>query len=252
MHYKKILLSLTVLLASLALAPIAASAEVRPSPATNDTTTTTTETDKTAAAAQRLTIIKSRGAAEIARRLLTLKNLDARINTTVKLSAGDKAALVAEVENTVSGLNTLKAQLDADTTLDAAHTDAQSILNEYRVYALVMPKIHLLITADGQQIIEAKLTTLAGKLQTRLNTAKTSGKDVTSLQAKLDDMTKQTAAAQSISSAVQAAVLPLQPGDFNADHGILAGYQAQLAKAHVDIEAAYNDAQAVYVGLKNL
>ena len=213
---------------------------------------TGTNTDTAAKQAARLSLIKSRGDGEITRRLSTLSNLGGRINATTKLSASDKATLVAEVDSTTNGLNTLKTQLDADTTLDAAHTDAQSILNEYRVYALVRPKIHLIITADGQQVVEGKLTTLAGKLQTRLSTAKTTGKDVTSLQIKLDDMTKQTAAAQSISSAVQAAVLPLQPSDFNADHGILAGYQAQLSKAHVAIEAAYNDAQAVITGLKNL
>lgn len=211
------------------------------------TTTTTTTSDTT-----RIQTIITRGDQEISRRLTSLNGLSAKISGASKLTAADKATLSAEVSTEVSGLTTLKAKLDAETTLAGAKADAQSIVSDYRVYALIVPKIELVRAADDQQVTESKLTALATKLQTRLTTAKNNGKDVTALQAKLTDMTSQIANAQSISSGIEAKVINLQPSDYNSDHSVLSGDAAQLKTAHADNQAAYSDAKAIVAGVKSL
>jgi hypothetical protein len=118
---------------------------------------------------------------------------------------------------------------------------------------LIVPKVALVKTADSQQVVEAKLTTLAQKLQARISTAKTNGKDVTTLQSELSDMTTRINSAQVISSAIQQKVLTLlQPSDYNSDHTILSGDSAQLKTAHSDNEAAYTDAKNIVSALKSL
>ena len=200
----------------------------------------------------RLQKIISRGDQEIARRLTSLAKLTDKINGATKLTDADKATLTAEVNATISGLNTLKAKLDAETTVSAARADVQSIYSEYRVYALVAPKVALVKVADDQQVAEQKLQTLIQKFQTRLNAAKAKGKNVDALETVLNDMTQKVNASASVSSAVQAKVIGLQPTDYNNDHTILSGTSAQLKTAHANNVAAYNDAKQIVAGLKNL
>jgi len=209
-------------------------------------------TSLTAAQQQRLQTIISKGDQEVTRRLTTLNTLMSKINAATRLTASDKAALSNEVTTTMNGLTSLKTTLDAETTLTAARTDVQSIYTEYRVYALVAPKIGLIKVADDQQVVESKLTALAQKLQTRITALQQAGKDVSSLQASLSDMTNKTTAAQAISSQIQSKVINLQPTDYNSDHALLSGDRDQLKTAHDDNQAAYNDAKTIVASLKTM
>lgn len=201
---------------------------------------------------QRLNLIKTRAATEIDRRVNRLHQLGNVISGATRLSDADKTTLSTEVNNEVSGLTSLKVQIQGDTDLDSARIDAQSIFNEYRVYALIVPKVWAVRVADDQQAVESKLNILSGKLQTRINRAHDSGKDVTTLQNQLNDMIAQTQAAQKISAAVEQKVLPLQPTDYNNDHTILSDYRDQLKTAHADNKAALADAKVIVQGVKGL
>ncbi len=211
-----------------------------------------TGTSLTATQQQRLQTIISKGDQEITRRLTTLNTLMGKINAATRLTASDKAALSNEVNTTISGLTSLKTTLDAETTLTAARTDVQSIYTEYRVYALVAPKIGLIKVADDQQVVESKLAALAQKLQARITVLQQAGKDVSSLQASLNDMTGKTTAAQAISSQIQSKVINLQPTDYNSDHALLSGDRDQLKTAHDDNQAAYSDAKTIVASLKTM
>jgi hypothetical protein len=206
----------------------------------------------TAADQAKLQLIINRGNSEIGRRLATLQTLSSKISSATKLTANDKVTLNDEVSNEVSGLTSLKTKLDADTTVIDARTDAQSIITDYRVYALVAPKVNLVKTADDQQVAESKLSALVPKLQTRINSAQSAGKNVTALQSGLADMTKQITAAQAISAKIEASVIDLQPTDYNSNHKVLSGDRDQLKTAQTDIQAAVSDATTIVSGLKNL
>ncbi len=203
-------------------------------------------------ATNRLANIKSKGDSEISRRLTTLNTLSSKISSYTKTSASDKQALTAEVTAEINGLTALKTKLDAETTVAAAASDVSSMVTEYRVYALLVPKVALIKTADDQQAVEAKLQAMASKLQTRITAAKTAGTDVTAMQASLDDLNAKVTAAVAISSSVEQKVLALQPNDYNSDHTVLGGYRDQLKTAHSDNLAAYADAKSIVTALKNL
>jgi len=201
---------------------------------------------------QHLADIQQKGDAEINRRLGQLNKLDGIIAAATHLTPSDQAYLTAEVNAEVSGLTALETKLNAETTLSAAIADAQNIFTEYRVYALVTPKVWLVKTADDQQSVEAKLSTLSGKLQSRITADQNAGKNVTSLQGTLNSMNTQISDAQSISSSVEATVLPLQPADYDTDHSILSGYRSKLQTAQSDDQTADSDATTIVTGLKSL
>ena len=200
---------------------------------------------------QKLSLLKSRASTEIDRRLTRLSALSSTISGAARLTSGDKSSLQAEVTSEVNGLTSLKSQIAGDTDLQTARINAQSVLTDYRVYALVVPKVWLVRVADDQQAVENKLNTLSGKLQTRINEAQNNGKTVTALQNSLNDMQTNTQAAQKISAPVEQALLPMQPTDYNNDHTLLTGYRTKLTTAHNDNKAAYSDAKTIVQGLKN-
>lgn len=237
-------LALGTLIATLGLAvvPAGAIASAKTGAAGNNSTA-----DKT-----KIQLIINRGNNEIARRLASLNTLSGKINGAAKLSADDKASLSGEVSGEISNLTNLKTKLDADTTLSDAKTDAQSIISDYRVYALVVPKVNLVKTADDQQVAEARLTALAAKLQTRITAAKSAGKNVTALQNGLTTMNGQISAAQAISSKIQSDVIGLQPSDYNSNHSVLSGDRNQLKTAQSDIQNAVGSASTIISSLKTL
>ena len=220
---------------------------------TNHTPTKTTAPAKTGETdQQRLANLKTKGDAEITRRLGALNKLSAVINSTSKLSATDKSNLTTQINNEIAGLNALKTKLDGETDLTVARADAKAIFDDYRVYALILPKAYLLKASDTILANDDKLTAFSDKLKARLDAAKAKGKDVSALQTKLTDMNTQIANAKAIASAVNAKVSPLMPSDYNSDHGILSGQKDQLKTAHADNQAAYADAKAIVSGLKGL
>jgi hypothetical protein len=201
---------------------------------------------KQAAANQaRLQLIIARGNTEIARRLATLGTLSSKIASATKLSSADAATLNATVTSDTASLTALKTQLDSDTTVTAAVTDAQSIITGYRVYALVVPQVELVKTADDQQVAETNLGTLSTKLASRITAEQQKGTNVTSLQAELADLNTQTANAKTISSTIETSVIALVPSDYNSNHTVLAGDHTQLVTAQGDIQKALSDAKSI-------
>jgi ATP-dependent protease HslVU (ClpYQ) ATPase subunit len=186
-------------------------------------------------------LIISRGNTEISRRLTVLNTLASKVSAATKLTASDKASLSGEVSSEVGGLTALKAKLDADTDLTTAKADANSIFTEYRVFALVVPQVGLVKTADDQQTAEAKLSDLATKLQGR----------ITGTNATLSDMQAKLAAATSISSSIESQVVILTPTDYNTDHTVLSGDVTQLKTAQSDNQAAAADARNLIASLKS-
>jgi hypothetical protein len=217
--------------------------------AVTSSTKTTAGSNTQATDAARVTIIITKGNQEITRRLTTLSAVATKITAATKLSTSDKASLNSEVSTTTNGLTTLKAQLDADTTLASARIDATSIYTEYRVYALLVPKIAFVKVADDQQVTESKLQAITPKLQTHITTAQQAGTDVTTMQAKLSDMTAHLTAAQTISSTIEANVIGLQPTDYDSNHAVLSGNKTQLTTAHSDLLTADADAKAIVSSL---
>jgi hypothetical protein len=196
--------------------------------------------------------IINRGNNEIGRRITSLQKLNGKISGAVKLTDSDKAGLTSEVNAEIAGLTSLKTKLDADTVVADAQTDAKSIITGYRVYAFIMPKVSFLRAADDQQVAEAKLAALLPNLQSRVDSAKAAGKNVTSLTSGLSDMSTQITSAQAISGGVESAVINLQPSDFNSDHTVLRSYRDKLKTAQTDIRAAVGDANSIVDALKNL
>jgi DNA repair exonuclease SbcCD ATPase subunit len=202
--------------------------------------------------ATRLTTLKTKGDAEITRRQGNLNTALNKIASLTSLSAGDKSALTTEVQNEISGLTTLKSKLDNETALDAARTDVQSIITDYRVYVLVLPVARLVEAIDQLTNVEAKLTTLQAKIQGAADKDQSAGKDVTSIQKNITDLQAQINTAQNATTGLTAKLLALKPADYNADHTVLMQYRTSVGSAETALKAARDDAKQAIDGLNAL
>jgi hypothetical protein len=219
---------------------------------TNATAATNSGSSSSTSKQQTIANILSKGSAEINRRETSLSNLNTRITGAKNLTSSDRSYLLDEVQTEESGLNNLKTTLAACTTVTCAATNAESIITEYRVYALVLPKVQLVRMADDQQVIETSLTTLTTKLQSRITNAQTAGDNVATLQTDLNTMIADINAAAAISKNIETTVLPLQPSDYDANHSVLAGDLTQLQTARTDLQNAAALAKTIITGLKSL
>ena len=139
--------------------------------------------------------LRAMGDCEINRRFTTLSQLGSRVSGSKVLTSSDAAALTAEIGSTTSGLTSLKATIDAETSISALQTEIKRIATDYRVYLLVGPQVNLVSAADGVTASQTRFSKVNTNLTSRIAAAKAAGKDVTAAQAALDKMNAAVTAA---------------------------------------------------------
>lgn len=215
------------------------------------TTATASPSPLSTSAANHLANLKSHGTSEIERRISNLTAAATKLSASTHLTPADKTALTNQINSEIASLGTLKSKLTADTNLTTARADVQSIVSDYRVYVLLLPKTRMVASADRFSEVEDQLTTLAAKLQSKINSAKASGQDVTAMQKSLADLNAKVADAKAKSASVVAPLLALQPTDYNSNHTVLVNYRNSLQAAHTDVMAARDDAKTIIQNLKS-
>lgn len=196
--------------------------------------------------------LRAFGDCEINRRFATLDQLASKISASKTLTSSHAATLNVEINSTRTGLTSLKATIDAETSIPALRADIVKIATEFRVYLLVVPQVNLVNAADA---VVASQTTF-GKVNTnliaRIAAAKAAGKDVTAAQADLDAMNASVTAAVGLATPLPAALLPLTAAQYNAGTAgpILTSARTALGQARDDLKSAVASAKACRDALK--
>ncbi|MCL4415638.1 MAG: hypothetical protein M1324_01560 [Patescibacteria group bacterium] len=194
--------------------------------------------------------LKQRADTEIERRLTSLQNLITKINNLKRISGDQKSSLTTQIQSQITELTNLRTKIDADSDLATLKTDVKSIVGSYRIYALFMPKVHILATADIILETSDKTSELTNKLQLRIDQAKTEGKDVIVIQASLADMQAKIADAKKQAQSAIDTVTPLTPDGFPGNKATLQNARKMLQTGREDLHVARTDAQKIINGLK--
>ncbi len=201
--------------------------------ALNSTSTKAVKLSKTVADA----IVKADK--DIVKRIDSLNNTLERVAGMKNISSAEKSSATSDIQSEINKLTTLKSKIDSDTDLATIKTDTASIIAGSRIYALVIPRINILASADKINVIATMLETISVKLQTRIDEAKASSTDVTALQKSLDTITTKTASAKQEALTAQATVSSLVPD--NGDKTILDSNNADLKSARANIKTGNQD-----------
>jgi len=163
-----------------------------------------------------------------------------------------EAALAADLDRTAARLRELAEAIKADTELAALRDHCRSIFEDNRVFALVLPRVRLVVGADTATDAGAKLGDIAARLADAIAKAEAAGRDVTQAKLDLDLMKAHIASGTASAGTVPGAVLGLTPADWNADHEVLTPARQSLRSARADLEVARDLARKIRNELKPL
>jgi hypothetical protein len=198
---------------------------------------------------------KEKANKEIDRRIKGLDKLVERVKKAKKLTDAQKASLTKLVQDQKTALMDLKAKIAADTDLATLRADIQSIGKSHRIYALVLPQIEVIATADRALTLADTIAALGVKLQARITEAQAAGKDVTALNALMTSLNAQVSDAKTKAQAAIDLVLTLTPdnGDqakFAANRKALQDARVKVREAHKALSEARHDASDITKALR--
>jgi len=194
---------------------------------------TATETDRASSFDQ----LKRRALAAIDIRLDAIARWTELIETNEQLTPDHQARLLAELSAASRGLAALAAEIQAAKTYSELGGMVPKIVEDYWVFALLGPKVHLVIAADVMTHITGRFDEMAAAIQEAVDRVEEAGFDAEAAQVALDRMRAHLAAASTLIEPVPGAVLGLQPIDMPE-----AG--EQLRVAHADLKSAAEELRA--------
>lgn len=186
-----------------------------------------------------LKCVISFGDAKIAERQAALTKLGGAISNQAKdahITSDQANALQADVKTNQTGLEALKSKLDAETQASAARQDVKDIYEQFRIFAVVLPRDYRSLELDIEINVAHKLKDLESKLQDAINGAPSSIKD--QLTTLYNDYAMQVSNAEAQIDAAQGELPQLTPTNFNTDQ---TGYKTALTNLRNDVHTASKD-----------
>ena len=215
-------------------APAAAWAGPRPPVSTSPTAGSESPTDAT----RSIDDIRARCLTAIDVRLPALASARTAVSSNEHITDDHEAALAADLGETAARLRVLVDLIRADTDLAALRDHCRSIFEDNRVFALVLPRVRLVVGADTATDAGARLTDVAGKLAAAIERAQAAGQDVRQAKLDLDMMKAHIASGVAAAGSVPGTVLGLTPADWNANHEVLTPPRQSLRSARADLKVA--------------
>jgi len=200
---------------------------------------------------KRVENLKERVIKEIDRRISALNKIAVRADKMKKLSGQSKSALKTEIEVNISSLEAMKTKVQGDTDAEVLKADAKTIAESFKVYAFYMPKIHILTSADSTLLTLDKLSKIVDKLEAKITTAETAGKDATSLKTQLIEMKAKIESAKTKANTIITNVLALKLADYPGNKTALQNNRQSLKGVREDIIAAKQTGVKILTALKD-
>jgi hypothetical protein len=182
-------------------------------------------------------------------RLETLRALQLAVTSASHLTSADRSALSSLISSDISGLTSLRGKVAGETTVASVRADETTMVDQYRVYMLVAPKVHLTDAFDTEAAAVSALQKVHDKLAAR--SAKLPGGETAAEVAQLGDLQAQLQNAQQAEAGKVATLLAIKPGpDADAIHSALAPLVSAAKTARADLRKAREDAKALRGELK--
>ncbi|HVN51050.1 MAG TPA: hypothetical protein VMT43_06430 [Acidimicrobiales bacterium] len=180
--------------------------------------------------------------------------LDNRMAVAKWLSASHRSTLSGDLSSASSGLTTLNGQIQAATTLQQLGPLCRDIVDNFRIYVLRTPQVHLTIGGDAETSVVAKLQAIGPKLDAAIKAAQAKGEDVANAPSLYSDFNAKVADAASNSDGAADKVVGLTVADYNGGSAkpVLQTTYQNLVRGHGDLIAARQDAQQIVQILQSL
>jgi len=195
--------------------------------------------------------LKRRALEAIATRLDAIDRWTATVETNDHMTPDHRARLLAELGGAARGLTGLAADIEAAATYSDLGGLVPKIVEDYWVFALLGPIIHLVLAADVMADIAERFNEMAVGIQDAIARVEEAGYDPADAQAALDRMTTHLAAATTLIRPVPGTVLALQPDDMPEAGAQLRTAQADLESAREELRAAQKAGRQAVEAIKD-
>jgi len=214
------------------------------------TTPTSSSENPTDASRRTIDDLRARCLAAIDVRLPALGAARAALAGNDHVTDDHQAALETDIDRTAVRLRELATLIKADTDFAALRDHCRSIFEDNRVFALVLPRVRLVVGSDVATDAGAALRDIAAKLADAIAKADAAGQDVRQAKLDLDVMKAHIASGVASAGTIPGAVLSLTPADWNANHEVLTPAHQSLRSARADLKVARDLAQKIRSELK--
>jgi len=194
--------------------------------------------------------LRASGIAMIAERLRTIESLTAQVRSSKSLTDDDRTHLLTLLSTDQSGLTALGRHIQADTDLKTLQADVKSIYTDYRIYALVVPKVELVIAADALTAGTARLDAAGQRIAELIAKANAAGRDTSIATVALAGVVSHDSGARARLAGVSADLLGLTTEGYPANSAALAADRNSIEAARSDLAAATRDARLALEALR--
>jgi hypothetical protein len=190
---------------------------------------------------------------EIDRRIADLNKLITRVQQFRNIPPSQTSSIVATIQGLITNLNNLKTEIDSTASSTVLKNDKQAITQANRIYALAIPQLQIVASADRMITIVSMMTAVGTKIQTRLAQEPTVAA-MPAVQTAFTDYSAKLNDSKSLAEAAFAQVSPLVPdqGDkakMTANTAALKDARTKLQTAQKDLKAARKDAETIIQAL---
>lgn len=210
------------------------------------------EVDRAEQEARWIGQVKARALEAIKKRLVTIDELQAAIDRSETVKANHAAQLTNELRKATSGLESLLEEIEAATDLETLRVLVPKIFEDYRIYAIVAPKVHLVLAADHAVAVADRMGTAAEALGDVLDRFADAGYDVGEGEALLAEMERLLESGADQTGSVPDMVIDLAPADYPESSEVLRNAQSVLKSGAEDLRAAGQTAHEVVRFIKSL
>ena len=197
--------------------------------------------------------LKDRAEQAVENRLDTIERVTEVLQDAEHLTDEHSRLLLDELTSSADGLTALGRQIDSAETIAELWELIPLIFEDYRIYAVVVPKAHLVVVADTIVAVVDRVDLVAGSLQDAIDRVSAAGYDTSEAEEVLAEMVESLSEAGSLAGRVPDTVLPLVPADWpDPAQSILEGAHSDLRAARDDVASAVRSAHEVARILRDL
>ncbi|MDH5372710.1 MAG: hypothetical protein OEX97_07170 [Acidimicrobiia bacterium] len=197
--------------------------------------------------------LKDRAGLAVENRLDTIERVTEGLQDAEHLTDEHRRLLLEELKSSADGLAALGRQIENAETLAELRELIPLIFEDYRIYAVVVPKAHLVVVADTIVAVVDRVDLVAGSLQDAISRVSAAGYDTSEAEEVLAEMVESLSEAGSLAGRVPDSVLPLVPADWpDPARSILDGAHSDLRAARDDAASAVRSAHEIARILRDL
>ena len=196
--------------------------------------------------------VKARALEATDKRLATIDDLQAAIDRSQTVEPDHAGRLKGELQSSQSGLEALARKIDDADDLTTLRDLVPQIFENYRIYAVVAPKVHLVLAGDAGTAVAARLDEAADRLGEALDRLEESGVDVSDAEALLAEMQRLVASGGDAAASVPDVVIGLKPSDYPESTEVLRSAHEVMKSARSDLRTAGESAHEIVRFIKSV